>query len=176
MVIKRIFTGFGNCHFVTFRCSGRRSLLSTPPMRQIVISVLGDLAGRNGTHVSGFVVMPDHVHATLWFDDDRRLPEMMKTWKRLSSHYLLIHLEQYNPAMLPLLADVRNGREIRAFWLQRYHEFNILSQDKLREKLDYLHFNPVKKGLCAAPEDWLWSSARWYLLQKSCGVKIEPGF
>jgi hypothetical protein len=32
----------------------------------------------------------------------------------------------------------------------------------LRSMIEYLHANPVRRGLVAKAEDWEWSSARWY--------------
>ena len=78
---KRTLVGGGCGHFVTFSTLGRRHLLATPRARQIVISHLGKLADEGRVHVSGFVIMPDHVHAVLWFHDDRDLSEVMKVWK-----------------------------------------------------------------------------------------------
>jgi putative transposase len=41
------------------------------------------------------------------------------------------------------------------------------------EKLDYIHLNPVRRGLVAVPEDWTWSTARHYATGEECGVQIE---
>jgi putative transposase len=44
------------------------------------------------------------------------------------------------------------------FWQPRFYDFNAESAKKIREKLEYLHANPVKRGLVRTPSDWLWSS------------------
>ena len=41
------------------------------------------------------------------------------------------------------------------------------------EKLNYMHENPMRKGLAAQATDWKWSSARWYAWRKSVGVPIQ---
>jgi putative transposase len=52
----------------------------------------------------------------------------------------------------------------------------VFSEKKLEEKLDYMHLNPVRRGLVLRAVDWKWSSARWYLQRKSVGIKIQmPG-
>ena len=66
------------------------------------------------------------------------------------------------------------SREIVSIWQRRYHDFNIFSAKKLNEKIDYIHYNPVERGLCRTPEEYLWSSARFYSEGKSVGVKIKP--
>jgi putative transposase len=51
-------------------------------------------------------------------------------------------------------------RGAEPFWQARYYDFNVPSERKRIEKLRYMHRNPVKRGLVAAPEDWAWSSFR----------------
>ena len=176
MTRKRTYTGNNDFHYVTFVCHGRRNLLLTPTEKQTVISVLGGLVRRSSCRVSGFVIMPNHVHAILWFQDDHDLPETMKTWKRLSSHYLKIHYENHNPEYLDYLKVKRNSRELTPFWQRRYYDFNLGSVAKLREKLDYMHNNPVRAGIVRNAVDYKWSSALWYYKGRSVGVPIEPGF
>jgi hypothetical protein len=50
----------------------------------------------------------------------------------------------------------------RSFWQRRFYDFNVWSRKKRIEKLNYMHRNPVKRGLVAAPQLWLWSSYRFY--------------
>ena len=43
------------------------------------------------------------------------------------------------------------------------YDRNITSTEALRAMIDYIHANPVRRGLVARVEDWEWSSARWYV-------------
>jgi hypothetical protein len=58
-------------------------------------------------------------------------------------------------------------------WQPKYYCFNVYSESELREKLHCMHYNPVKAGLVQHPQDWVYSSARWYPLGKSVGVTIS---
>jgi hypothetical protein len=61
------------------------------------------------------------------------------------------------------------------FWQKRYYDFNVWSAAKEREKLRYMHRNPVKRGLAASPEQWKWSSFRFYAHGQPGLVKVnEP--
>jgi len=51
---------------------------------------------------------------------------------------------------------------LRAFWQARFYDFNVYSRGKKREKLNYMHANPVKRGLVNHPRDWAWSSWAYY--------------
>ena len=49
-------------------------------------------------------------------------------------------------------------------WQRRFYDMNIWSEKKRLEKLNYMHNNPVKRGLVAEPGDWPWSSWKFYHL------------
>ena len=56
------------------------------------------------------------------------------------------------------------------FWLTRYYDFNVFSEKKRIEKLRYMHRNPVTRGLAVRPEDYYWSSFRFYARFKEPSV------
>jgi putative transposase len=49
-----------------------------------------------------------------------------------------------------------------AFWQRRFYDFNVWSNRKVQEKLDYMHRNPVQRKLVSHPKDWPWSSWSHY--------------
>jgi len=55
-----------------------------------------------------------------------------------------------------------SGFVIRATRQARFYDFNVYSQGKKREKLNYMHANPVIRGLVKHPRDWRWSSWEFY--------------
>lgn len=59
-----------------------------------------------------------------------------------------------------------------AFCLPRSYDFNVVTRKKYVEKLNYMHFNPVRRGLVSSPELWPWSSFRHYWYSEDGPVKI----
>ncbi len=59
------------------------------------------------------------------------------------------------------------------FWQKRYYDFNVRNHAQFVEKLHYIHWNPVKKGLCERPEDWPWSSFLHHATGGEGRVEIE---
>src|SRR5690606_17616913 len=47
-------------------------------------------------------------------------------------------------------------------WKREPLSIELISEDWFRQKLEYIHYNPVKAGLCEKPEDYYYSSARFY--------------
>jgi len=100
--------------------------------------------------IAGYVVMPEHVH-------------------------LLVSEPMLKPlatALAILKRSVSHRRSEKPFWLTRYYDFNVSENDKLLEKLKYIHRNPVLRGLAAKPEDYQWSSFRNYAFHEPGPVTI----
>ena len=69
-------------------------------------------------------------------------------------------------------ARERSGRR-SPLWQKRYYDRNIRDYEEFVEKLQYLHRNPVTRGLVPLAEEWRWSSFRHHALREDCGVQIE---
>ena len=85
MAKRRIYDAELHAQFVTFSCFHRRRLLDHDRAKKIVISHLASELHRTGATCCGFVVMPDHVHAIVWFPELGCLSDFMKQWKQRSS-------------------------------------------------------------------------------------------
>ena len=65
------------------------------------------------------------------------------------------------------------GEPVRAFWQARFYDFNVYSTGKKKEKLHYMHANPVVRGLVKHPRDWAWSSWGFYFGETAGLVTID---
>ena len=141
----------GNFHFITFSCFHRLRYLSTASARDLFEDALERVRQRYRFVVAGYVVMPEHVHLLIG-----------EPQKGLVSG--VIH---------SLKLSVAKRRAERPFWLPRYYDFPVHNEEKRREKLRYIHRNPVVRGLVSRPEDWVWSSFRHYATGGVGIVEIE---
>ena len=166
-VTARIYDNDGHAQFVTFGCYRRRRQLDHPIMRDAVLSIFKGKLEQYRTHCSGFVIMPDHLHAILCFPGPNMLSDFMKAWKQTSS----LHLKKLMRGMLPNYSATYSRSE--PFWQAKYYPFNLFSERKAKEKLDYMHLNPVRAGLVERAIDWKWSSARYFELGEECCVPLS---
>jgi putative transposase len=155
---------------VTFSCYRRRRLLDDDQAKGVVIHFLAVQLTNQQRSCLGFVVMPDHVLALVWFGGKARLNLFTNQWKRRSS----MQLKQLYRDCLPAYSATVDLHG--PMWQPKYYVFNVYSERKAKEKLDYMHNNPVKSGLVQHAQDWPYGSVRWYLMRKSVGVPISyPG-
>jgi putative transposase len=156
----------GQRHFVTFSTYQRRRFLDSPHTRDIVLEVLEQCLTVHRAGCTGFVVMPNHVHAVLFGEAEFRISRFVQVWKKTTSYRLkrlyageILRYHQLCPENCPI-------------WQARFYDFNVESDEKLSEKLDYMHNNPVEARLAPTSVSWAWSSARFYECGEAVGVTI----
>ena len=171
MARRRVYDAEKHIQFVTFSCYKRRKHLQHDQAKRIVIGELGSRLAKHSGLCLGFVIMPDHVHAMVWFPETGQLGPFMDKWKEQTSKTLKQVLSRRFPNYWARI-DIAEP-----IWQPRYYGFNVWSRSKVEEKLDYMHLNPVRAGLVERAVDWPWSSARWYLEGRSVGLPIRwpPG-
>ncbi len=170
MVTKRTFDREGHAHFVTSSCDRRRRRLDQDRARKVVLGVLNSPLGRQDGRGVGFVVMPDHVHAVVWFPKPDQISHFMKQWKQRSS----IQIKRLIRSLLVRYAESIDLTE--PVWQPGYVDFDLFTGRKVEEKLAYMHRNPVRAGLVDKLEDWPWSSAGYDEAGRSMGVPAAwPG-
>ena len=145
------FQKAGDIHFITFSCHDRLPHLATPAAPELFEDALERMRRRYVFHVFGYVIMPEHVHLLI-----------SEPGRGMLDH-----------AIQALKTSVSKQSVQRPFWLARYYDFNVHSEEKRVEKLRYIHRNPVHRGLVERPEDWQWSNFRHYATGERGTVEIE---
>ena len=95
-------------------------------------------------------------------------------------HLLISEPARGDSSLVTQVLKQRTSRRLSSdtlrFWQLRFHDFNVFTPRKWSEKLHYMHLNPVKRGLVAQPEDWRWSSCRFYSCGEKGAVTINEGW
>ena len=128
----------------------------------------------------GWVLMPDHFHLLLKPEPAESTPLILKRLKEETATHILKVLrdQQQYPWCRKMLARLRLPPTVHdeshyRVWQRRFYPFNVYSEKKRLEKLDYMHNNPVQRGLVSSPGDWAWSSWRFYFLQDASLLTMD---
>jgi putative transposase len=149
----------GQSHFITFSCYHRQPLLEKMHMQDAFLFALEQTRRRFHMRVYGYVVMPEHVHLLLSEPAGNALSGAMQLLKtKVSTQARKEGMRQEGES---------------PFWQARYFDHNVRNRAGFVTQLRYIHRNPVKRGLCRAPEDWLWSSFRAWALGETGVVEVE---
>ena len=147
-------------YFVTSTVVAWLPVFTTAERCNILIEALEYCRAHKGLRITAWVILDNHIHAILSASD---LPRVMADWKRHTARAIISQLEN-EPCewLLHLLRTFRAPHKSESehqFWQEGFHPQAIVSDEMMAQKRDYLHRNPVKRGLVAAPEHWRYSSA-----------------
>jgi len=152
-------------YYVTYSVVDWLPVFITEATYCIVTQSLTFCHAQKHLRINAYVIMPTHMHA-IFFDADfdnerliRSLADFRKFTGRQLSDYCARHLP---PCFAETLRDEATADRQRRLWQPSRHPEAIQTEPFWRQKTDYLHDNPRRKGLVRSPADWRWSSAAWY--------------
>jgi len=169
--LKRHY-GQGDLHFVTFSCYRRNALLGTARARDRFVKILDEVRRRHEFRLVGYVVMPEHVHLLLTEPAKKNPSTILQVLKQKVARALLKKRRRVTNGQLSLPFD-GSTREEAHFWQRRFYDFNVWGEKKLKEKLEYMHANPVQRKLVEHPRDWPWSSWAHYAGKGESRIRID---
>jgi putative transposase len=127
---------------------------------ELILACFEESRRRLGFALSGYVLMPDHWHALVW-------PAYPLTISRVVQDVKYVSARRINRW---------RGRR-GSLWQHQFWDRFVRHAGELSERFDYIHFNPVRRGLVMRPEDWRWSSWRNFALEESarqaCPIEID---
>ncbi len=171
------FYGGNDVHFLTFSCYHRQPFFRNKTYCDLFLKILERVRRRYRLVVLGYVVMPEHVHLLVSEPQRDTLSTAVQALK-LGLVRSLVHgtdpMSRKNGETWGTPSSGTPGLSAsRRFWQARFYDFNVWTEQKRIEKLRYIHRNPVTRGLVASPDEWRWSSFRWYLKREPGPVRIN---
>jgi putative transposase len=161
-----------HAHALTFSCFRRQPFLSKDGSRKWLVEGIDRAREKHHFHVWAYVVMPEHAHLLLWpTEENYDISQLLNSIKQSVAKRALVHVSRTAPGFLKRMEDKQpNGERHYRFWQRGGgYDRNIIEPASAFQTVQYLHNNPVRRGLCAKPEDWFWSSAADY-----AGVRVGP--
>ncbi len=156
-------------HFLTCTVLEWLPVFTRPDAVQILLDSWRHQRAHDGLRLYGYVILENHLH---FVAQAPRLDTCVSSFKSFTAARLIDLLEAR--AATRLLARLRFAKRAHKrdreyqFWQEGSHAEMVFSEAVMREKLDYIHQNPVKRGYVDLPEHWRYSSARDYAGQ--CGL------
>lgn len=167
----------GHAHELTFSCFRRLPLLSRDRTRQWFVEALESARQKRNLALWAYVIMPEHVHVIVWPKDSRYEMRLIRTALKVPvQRQALSYLRRCAPEFLEKLRDEQPNGEVHYRFWQRGggYDRNLTDPATLRTMIDYIHLNPVRRGLVRQPTDWPWSSARFYAGMADATLRMDP--
>lgn len=123
--------------------------------------------------LAGYVLMPNHVHLLISEPKKCSPSSALQMLKQRVSRKM--REQQHVVPLTPLGTPVgKHSGDMPGFWQPRFYDFNAYNHEKKNEKLDYMHANPVNRGLVRQPQDWPWRSWALYFKSESGSIAMDP--
>jgi len=122
-----------------------------------------------------YVIMPEHVHLVLLPRPNVNISQILRTLKQPVSKRALFWLKEHSPDFLAELEHVgSNEKRSHHFWQRGGgYDRNLRSVSDIYEKIEYIHENPVRRGLVESATDWPWSSCLAWETEEGSIVPID---
>ncbi len=166
----------GEARFLTFSCFRRQPFLSRERTCAWFLDALDRARRTHGFDLLAYVVMPEHVHLLVYpGESPHRMADFLYTLKKSVSSRAVEYVRKTAPLFLDRMRDEQpNGQVSYRFWQRGggYDE-NLFTSAKVWEKIEYVHLNPVRRGLCDHPSQFRWSSFRAYDSGSDDPIRID---
>jgi REP element-mobilizing transposase RayT len=153
----------GGPYFLTCTVVQWLPLFTRKPYCDLLLDSLQFCRRHKGLKLQAYVIMDNHLHLVAAGD---KLTDLIRDFKSYTAKQIVSRLQQDQKTwVLNQLQYWKQSNKIRSdyqVWQEGFHPQQIVSEAMLRQKIEYLHHNPVRAGLVAQAEDWLYSSARDY--------------
>ena len=155
----------GEAHELTFSCYRRLRMLGRDRTRRWLIESLEAARRRHDFELWAYVIMPEHAHVLLCpRRSEYDTGVIRQSIKQPVGQKAVNWLKSNDAAWLTELRKIStNGRVHYHFWQPGGgYDRSIVKPKTAWLAVEYIHNNPVRRGLIERPTDWVWSSARWY--------------
>ncbi len=149
-------------YFITLSVVDGISLFDDPKLSETVLDSITYMRNK-GICVFAYVVMHNHVHLIV---EGKELSAHIRKFKSFTARKIIDLLKSRGRTRLlnklkHLKHDHHKDSEYQV-WQEGFHPKQISSINMMNQKMEYIHYNPVKAGFVDLPEHWRMSSARDY--------------
>jgi putative transposase len=143
-----------------------KPLLKNNKYKEIIVDSLSFLTKEKRANIYAFVIMSNHIHLIWQMRSGHLLKNVQRDFLKYTAQQMRFDLAAHYPKLLNEFEVNLKDRK-HQFWQRNPLNIPLSSKEVFEQKLDYIHQNPVKAGLCNLPEKYHYSSASYYYEGKS---------
>lgn len=156
--VKKTYDNPGDAHKLTFCTYKGKPFFNNPELARIFLTHLETARRKLDFKLWAYVVMPEHVHLLVWPGERKaEVRQILREVKLWSGRECLAHSASVRESCRIYRSD---GSTSHRFWLPGGgYDRNLWSSEAIQSSIDYIHNNPVKRGLASSSAAYPWSSA-----------------
>ena len=165
-----------NVHELTFSCFRNQHFLKNERFCRWFLEGLDKARIKYRFKLIAYVIMPDHVHLLIYPMEENYNMSKILSGIKVSLGRKVVNLARNTRS--PLLKRMAHGNpdglQVYRFWQSGGgYDRNLISKKAVLNSIEYMHNNPVRKGLVNYPEEWVWSSAGYYAGSVDNPIRID---
>ena len=169
MSTKYKATVIGETYFITITTVGWIDVFTRLNQKYVLINALKHCQEKRGLKIYSYCIMPSHLHMLCRASEKETLSEVMRDFKKFTSKEIIKTIIEYPESrrewMLNYFKEACSHlkrKQHYKVWQDGYHAEHVYSNKFIKQKLTYIHQNPVVEKIVANAEDYIFSSARNY--------------
>ncbi len=170
---RRRFEHRQHARLINFTCYHNQDFLRSERTCTWLIQAIERARSIHGFGLLAYCIMPNHIHLLIF--PRGTLPPILTSIKQPVANRAIHWVKTNAPTFLPAMSHKKpDGRIVHRFWQRGGgYDRNLWTPRHIWKAIDYIHMNPVEAGLCEKPEDWQWSSARYFTRQRTGPIRID---
>ncbi|MCP4360455.1 MAG: transposase [Chloroflexi bacterium] len=166
----------GYIYYITINVYKRLNLFVRPSFVILLYDSLNFYRYKQQFKLLGYVILPDHLHLLIWPYGKANVSDIMRDFKTFTSKRIIKQAEVENRQDLLEAfqkAGAKTGRSDNKVWQDNFWDKLVYSEKFLRQKLNYIHRNPVRAGLVDDVAAYPYSSYRNYEFDDNVLIEIN---
>jgi len=156
-------------YFLTFTIVDWVDIFTRQSYKEIVVNSLKYCQSAKGLRLFAFCLMTNHIHLIASSNGKNKLFEIIRDFKKFTNRAIIEEIKNGNESRKKWILNKfafagKYLERIENFkvWQDGYHAVELTSNNFTYQKLNYIHQNPVRAGIVAEPEHYIFSSASNY--------------
>ncbi|MBP9096728.1 MAG: transposase [Ignavibacteria bacterium] len=156
-------------HFITSTIVDWIEIFTNEDYFKILIESINYSISEKNLKVFAYVLMKNHFHIICKAE---QLSNVIRSIKSYSAKIIIEKLEEDKRYDLLEKFKLKNDNRYQ-IWQEGFHPKEIINNEEFKQKIEYIHNNPVNENYCVSPTDWKYSSANFYENEQQTVIKVE---
>jgi REP element-mobilizing transposase RayT len=150
-------------YYLTSVTHERLPIFQTEALKRVVCNAFDEARRSAGFMIFAYVIMLDHYHVLT--DNCCDIKDVLRYLNGISAKRIIDHLKEngHESSLAKLRIQQRENKHKHSVYQHHPNALRVTGEDAFRQKVSYIHLNPVRAGLVEHPDEYLYSSARiWH--------------
>ncbi len=158
-------------YYFTSVAHHRLPIFKTDNVKQILCDALNEVREKHGILILAYVIMLDHVHLLVY--SKKEMSDALRLLNGVAARRIIQYLKEngFESSLFKLRGEMRERNHKHSVWQHHPDSLEIIGEDTFRQKVEYIHMNPVRAGFVDDPLEYRFSSARQWAEQV---IENEP--